>query len=103
VNSEEVCAVRVVKSSDDCEICWMSLFVKCEDECNCGCGKWRKVWKGTPCEWNAIPEPPAPEPAPEPTPEPAPRPVPPPPPAPAPRPTPPPPAPEPVIETPGFG
>jgi hypothetical protein len=96
VNSELVCAVRVVKSEEDCEICWMSLFVMCEDECNCG--KWTKVWKGTPCEWMAIVEP-APAPAPEPMPEPAPRPTPPPPPAPAPRPLPPPPpAPEPEPE-----
>jgi hypothetical protein len=103
VNSEDVCAVRVVKADEDCEICWMSLFVHCTGECDCG--KWYKVWKGTPCGWNQIvEEAPAPAPAPAPEPAPAPRPVPPPPPAPAPRPTPPPPAPEPeVIETPGFG
>ncbi|MDQ3024440.1 MAG: hypothetical protein M3R04_08675 [bacterium] len=103
VNSEDVCAVRVVKADEDCEICWMSLFVLCED--NCTCGKWKKVWKGEPCGWNQIvEEAPAPEPAPEPEPAPIPRPVPPPPPAPLPRPLPPPPAPEPeVIETPGFG
>jgi hypothetical protein len=104
VDSELVCAVRVVKADEDCEICWMSLFAMCQGECDCG--KWTKVWKGEPCGWNRIEEPvAAPAPAPAPAPEPAPRPTPPPPPAPAPRPTPPPPAPEPeeVIETPGFG
>jgi hypothetical protein len=102
VNAEDVCAVRIVKADEDCDICWLSLFGRLEDECTCG--KWWKIWKGTPCEWNRIEEPaPAPEPAPEPPP--APRPTPPPPPAPAPRPTPPPPpAPEPeVIEEPGNG
>src|SRR5687768_11867674 len=102
VNSEDVCAVRVVKADEDCEICWMSLFVMCNDECGCGCD-WTKVWKGEPCEWNVIveeapaPPPPAPEP---PAP---PRPTPPPPPAPTPRPTPPPAPEEPIVLPPEGG
>jgi hypothetical protein len=105
VNSEEVCAVRLVKG-DDCEICWMSLFVHCQGECDCG--KWYKVWKGTPCGWNEVmEEAPAPEPMPEPAPAPAPAPAPRPEPRPAPAPTPmpePAPAPEPeVITTIGNG
>ena len=103
VDTSQVCSVRVVKADEDCDICALVLWGNLTNECSCSCGKWWKIWKGSPCEWNQIveeaPAPPPPPPAP-----PAPAPVPPPPPAPAPRPLPPPPpAPEPIPVVPGNG